>query len=313
MPSASLGAKKARALGGALDLLGALASAPGHRLSADDAARVSGCAASELPGLVERLATLSVRDTGARADIRLEGGFVIGGGEIGRIPPMRLDLEETAAMSRACSLMGLDPEALERIRAALFPLEGAEEAERPLLLSTERATPLLRRLSEAIAIGARLRLSYRGNADPAPRWRVVDPLALVSERGGTYLKAWDVEKGAERTYRLDRVGACEDTGGSVEAHPKATGGIAESLAGAPRVHLLFDDAQLAHTLGWAGLVGGHQTDGGYAVDVACGDERWLFDQLLAAVGSIRITGPQAVAERFGAYASRLRAELHSSR
>ncbi|MDA2806475.1 helix-turn-helix transcriptional regulator [Nocardiopsis suaedae] len=69
----------------------------------------------------------------------------------------------------------------------------------------------------AVLSGHRLRIRYAAaDAAPArpaerpPRWRTVEPIGLVDVRGQGYLLA--TRSGEERTYRLSRITATEETG-----------------------------------------------------------------------------------------------------
>lgn len=58
----------------------------------------------------------------------------------------------------------------------------------------------------AVLAGQRLRIHYVAT-DQEPRWRVVDPIGLVTVRDRAYLVA--TRSGADRTYRLSRMLAAE--------------------------------------------------------------------------------------------------------
>jgi len=68
------------------------------------------------------------------------------------------------------------------------------------------AVPAARR---AIADHNRVRLTYQGRGDDAPRDRKVDPWALHVTDGVWYLQGHDHDAAAMRTFRLDRVGGLE--------------------------------------------------------------------------------------------------------
>lgn len=67
------------------------------------------------------------------------------------------------------------------------------------------ATGWLEPLREAIAGQRRVRLTYRGRTDDAPRPRAVDPWLLRVVGGVWYLQGHDVDAGGPRTFRLDRI------------------------------------------------------------------------------------------------------------
>lgn len=83
------------------------------------------------------------------------------------------------------------------------------------LLARPRATEtvpadVLESVRLGVLRGRRLRLLYRsagGSPERSPRWRIVDPVGLVSARGRGYLLA--LAGGEDRTYRLSRIEAAE--------------------------------------------------------------------------------------------------------
>ncbi len=66
-------------------------------------------------------------------------------------------------------------------------------------------------ISEAIAIGARLAIFYRASDECSPSTRLVDPKFIEVSGDAAYLVAWNVEKDAQRSYRLDRIANAELT------------------------------------------------------------------------------------------------------
>lgn len=74
--------------------------------------------------------------------------------------------------------------------------------------ATEVVPPLVMdEVRRAVISGRRLRLHYAAVGE-APRWRVVDPLGLVTVRGRVYLLATRSDE--HRTYRLSRALAAEE-------------------------------------------------------------------------------------------------------
>jgi predicted DNA-binding transcriptional regulator YafY len=60
-------------------------------------------------------------------------------------------------------------------------------------------------IAAAARVGERLRFRYRAH-DGRTATRVAEPLRLVHTGWRWYLVAWDVERGAWRTFRVDRMG-----------------------------------------------------------------------------------------------------------
>ena len=119
-----------------------------------------------------------------------------------------------------------------RLLAELLPDHDAELGELALMLARtlprpdEAAAPvpalsvrleedlsrLAGRLREAARTGGRVRLEYRSRGDDRPRERLLQPLAVESRRGIWYLRARDLARDQERTYRLDAVHGVHDAG-----------------------------------------------------------------------------------------------------
>jgi len=64
-------------------------------------------------------------------------------------------------------------------------------------------------LREAIEKRVETTLEYRAVADAAAEKRVVEPRLLFHRDGQWYLAAWNVAKGAEHLFRLDRIATVE--------------------------------------------------------------------------------------------------------
>ncbi|KUF14018.1 MULTISPECIES: helix-turn-helix transcriptional regulator [Streptomyces] len=129
-----------------------------------------------------------------------------------RLPPVRLDAEEAAALGLAAKvwqqarLAGAASGALQKLRAAGLPEDvdpyeahGAlepripvhEAAFEPLMLACRDRRPVVFEYRKATA------------AHPAPRH--VEPWALECWRGHWYLAGWDRDREAERVFRLSRI------------------------------------------------------------------------------------------------------------
>jgi predicted DNA-binding transcriptional regulator YafY len=163
---------------------------------------------------VERLRSLGYPVHGAPG---VAGGYRLGAGA--SLPPLLLDSEEAVAVA-----VGLRT-------AASTGIAGIEETSVRALAKLESLLPsaLRRRVSAlgsatvpypgfgptvdpetlaAIAAAARdrtqLRFSYRGHGGEQSR-RLVEPHGVVHTGRRWYLVAWDCDRGAWRTFRVDRV------------------------------------------------------------------------------------------------------------
>ena len=119
-----------------------------------------------------------------------------------------LTLDERRALVRARRLWGDSPLRDEVVRAVgvlLHPgeLSGQDELEGYHTVMP-RADPRLEALTEAAAEQALVRFAYR-DAAGALTERTVRAWLLTLVRGRWYLTGWDVDRGAERSFRLSRL------------------------------------------------------------------------------------------------------------
>lgn len=139
--------------------------------------------------------------------------------------PLRFTVEEAMTLVVALRALeemadaGLAP-AVRSARAKLEALvgEGADRVD----VSVQAGEEALRgELADAIADGEAVRLRYHGASRGVATEPLVDPARLGTRDGYGYLTAWAHERGAWRTYRLDRVVGVERTGQAVGDHGEA--------------------------------------------------------------------------------------------
>jgi predicted DNA-binding transcriptional regulator YafY len=158
------------------------------------------------------------------AAMGVAGGYRLVAGKA--MPPLLLDDEEAVAIA-----VGLRT-------AAGYPVSGIEEASVRALAKLEQVLPSRLRhrvrtlgaatvslagrgpavdpenlvaLAAAVAMHERLRFGYRA-ADGTGSRRLVEPHGLVASRGRWYLVAFDNDRDAWRTFRVDRIREPRPTG-----------------------------------------------------------------------------------------------------
>lgn len=109
-----------------------------------------------------------------------------------------LDPDETVALAMALRLIRLEggpasDDALWKLGGAAF----ADEA--PAEVAAISMGPAVTTVHEAIAGGCVIEFDYRGQV------RTVEPWRLAFRRGHWYVQGHDVDRGASRTFRLDRI------------------------------------------------------------------------------------------------------------
>lgn len=111
-----------------------------------------------------------------------------------------------AAMLKVVDALPMDQQAQVGIAAARILVDpDSDLLERPNH-PDDGDDEVLAEVRRAVVRGRRVRFRYAAVGDE-PRWRVVDPIGLVTVKGQGYLLA--TRDGAERTYRLSRVAGAE--------------------------------------------------------------------------------------------------------
>lgn len=262
---------------------------------------------ASLDEIIDIVSTLADRESGARVICECRDERVILTGEAGRVLPLRLSAAEGAVLNHELESLGIEPETAARIRRALLPEELGYNQR---VVDTVARGSHWQQLNCAIQDGVRCRIAYRSLDDERARERTVDPLCIVTNGDSMYLVAWDTEQDAQRRYRLDKIEEIVLTDDSVERHHSTITTLQDSLAKAGREAKLAMPLDLAGRLGWAGITSVNQTDEDTAiVTVRYTSEAWLFSQVLAKGGAIRITDDPALSKRLCDYAETLICQL----
>lgn len=297
----------------ALKLLEALTSAPHHRLAVSVACRTLACSADDLDGYLELLSTLANRSSGTRAIVYRDGNELVLAGDAAYTNPLRLTPGEAVALRHVLDALHLDPSLAERVSKALLPPNTREsETGRDRLADTRSFGAYYQELIEAIEDGVRCRIFYKAQAEERPSVRVVDPLGIETSQDSTYLIAWNVQKDEERRYRLDRIYDVELTDDSVEPRRITGAPVAACLAQQGEEAVIEFSPQRTGRIDPTAWIGAtactpSPTRAGYLrTSVHVSTPAWLFDQLLAAGGTIELIGPLHLRRAFFAYAEQLR-------
>lgn len=297
-------------LDAALNILARLSSAPNQRVSRSDLASMLSLSSDQVNQVVDGLMELADTVSGARVALSVEGDTICLTGTAAQIHPLRLAADEALALQSALTRFHLDEDVWKRLRRSLMP--AGFDPDRCIDLRTGDDAlfgSFWPRLCEALQDGVRIEILYRSQHAPAARWRTVDGgfFELVDE--GAYLTAWDIQQNAQRRYRLDRIEAVRLTPESAARHPFRRTSLQDSLhRQGERVTLLFESPDQAQQTGWAGLElkRAQQRRDGVVVPAYITSHTWLFDQILAAGGSIRLIEPHGLCRKLQAYAAGLK-------
>lgn len=279
----------------AIDIMEALYAAGEAGMTRDDVCSRFDITGAALDEILDIVSTLADRESGARIICERHGGCIVLTGDAGRVLPLRLSAAEGAVLNHELESMGIDSRAAERIRHALLPEELGYNQR---VVDTVARGSHWQQLNCAIQDGVRCRITYRSMDDQLPRERLIDPLCITTNGDQTYLNAWDVEIDEQRSYRMDKIEGLTLTDDSVERHAPSVTSLHDSLAQAKQSTKLLMPLDTAECLDWAGIISIDPTGTDMAtVTVRYGSKRWLFSQVIAAGGAIRILDDPALAKR----------------
>lgn len=202
---------------------------------------------------------------------------------------LRLTRGEAVALSAALERLGVGPDdpLRGRLEAALGSEPVREDLVRRVIGSRSGAeSEKVESCARAILERASLSFLYRGAGDAQARRRSCVPRAIRAEDDSWYLDAHDLDRGGERTFRLDRMEEVEQ--GPRVAAPKGC----EKGAGR-EVGVTFDDAHYLDLLPWHGLrVTGTGEDGSVSARIDYYGGMWLPRMIAACGGAARTTDPE---------------------
>ena len=300
--------------GSCIDLLQLLSDSPHQTIDRSRAAALLQVDDDELQAIVDTLSGLAHRESGARVAIAVDTDTVALLGDVATFHAIRLSLQESMVLAHVLNLLNIAPDVRDRVEQAMLPLESADIDTQPYTIgSVSVYGRFYQQLEIAIQDYVRIVLTYRSSHDAACVPRLVDPLAIKQDRDAVYLIGWDVEKDAQRTYRLDRIDDVLYTEDSVVTHPWTDADIKQSLtANSSKAIVSFPNKQALEQAGWAGIsdyeAQGDASDRVLAT-VYVADEEWLFDRVLGSGGEIVIVSPAALRQHLVDYAHNLLSRL----
>jgi proteasome accessory factor C len=214
--------------------------------------------------------------------------------------PLRLTPTEAGAIIVALRALragaGRDTRAV--VDRALAKLEQAAAGSTPLVdPGDDDPAPLALRtqLEDALSRGRQVRLTYYVPARDEESERVVDPHAIVSHHGVSYLDAFCHSAGAPRLFRLDRVLEATVLDSEVVTEPSEPRDLSDGVFGgeeATRVTLhLHREARWVEEY-YAVEEVRPGPDGDSEVDLLVGDERWLQRLLLRLTPYAEVVAPE---------------------
>lgn len=288
----------------ALNLMERLTTAPNASVDAATFARDASVSLTQVDEVVELLQGVADERSGSHVALDYRDGVIALSGDAGRLDPVRLTPAESLALRRVLTTCNIADDVRSRVEAALCAGNDAGNgtADDRTMGGDRLLGGFYPVISEAIAIGARLAIAYRAGDECGPSTRLVDPKLIEVSGDAAYLVAWNVEKDAQRSYRLDRIAGAELTEDSVERHDFSPYSAAESLhthGADATLRFASRDELAAHD--WEGIrqdTAREQVDGSVLVHASYTSAPWLFSQIAAAAGAIVIEEPESLRDDF---------------
>lgn len=226
-------------------------SEPGDYVSVEAIERRLGCRREQAQKLFSLLENVASDPEGLCAYEDVDG-IAIGAGSHGA-RALRLDASETFSLLCALRRLGVaeDNPLRQKLQGALAA-GGVDETLLDRVLSHApgaAAAGNLAACSAAIASLDDLEFSYLKDAAGAPERRHVRPRKLTEQEGLWYLECTDLERGSQRTFRIDRMSQVEATRRETcEEPPREDDG-----RGHRSVEVEFSDLGLLDLFVWPGL------------------------------------------------------------
>jgi proteasome accessory factor BC len=231
-------------------------------------------------------------------------------GDTFRSPPRLTPLEARAirlALDFVGPMIAADTRSpLDKVRAKLEETFGQFDLGGTAASSDSAEEELVGILNDGINAHRLVEIAYQKEGEDAPTERVIEPFHIERELPFWYVHAFDRTRGAQRSFRLDRMQSATLTDETFE--PRA-GSQPERLRGAAIARVWYSP-EFAR---WRVERGARPlADGAALADLPVGSEQWLASEILAARGQAIVLEPENlrayVAERAQALLGQLTAE-----
>lgn len=270
-------------------------SEPGDYVSVDAIERRLGCGHEQAQKLFLLLENVASDPEGLCAYEDIDGIAIGAGGHGARA--LRLDASETFALLCALRRLGVaeDNPLRQKLQGALAE-GGVDEALLDRVLSHAPdavAAGNLAACSSAIASLDDLEFLYLKGAESTPERRRVRPQKLTEKEGLWYLECCDLERGGQRTFRIDRMSQVEAASRDTRKEPLRTDDGHD-----PRtVEVEFSDLGLLDLFVWPGLELTQRDDdlGRASGTIPYYGGDWLVRQLAGCGAGAHTTDPELCA------------------
>jgi proteasome accessory factor C len=224
--------------------------------------------------------------------------------------PLRLDSTEAAALVAGLRalLEGSEEPEREVVERTLRKVEEAAgeaagiAAQVKLVPEDTHEHDLRERLTSAVDKHRQVRLTHQSGTRDEVTTRVVDPVALTTVEGHTYLDAWCHLVEDRRLFRLDRIAEAEVLDAAVTAHAKLPPLDLSHGVFHPAPDALLATVRLTSAARWVSEYypvesAVEEADGGLTIGLRVADPDWLVRLMLRLGGSATLVEPSDLAEQ----------------
>jgi predicted DNA-binding transcriptional regulator YafY len=198
---------------------------------------------------------------------------------------------------------------LERVRRKLEETFGQFERDRAGTPGTGSVEEdLVTTLAEGIRDRRLVELEYLKEEEDTPTPHLVEPYHLERRLPYWYVHTWDRTRGAERSFRLDRMRSARLTDERFESRP---GFQLRGLQGAVTAQIWYSPAIARWRLERGGAR--ELADGSALADTAVGSPEWLVSEIFHHRGEAVVLEPADLRRRVATRARELGAELGVTR
>lgn len=217
--------------------------------------------------------------------------------------PARLLPVEAKALVAAIDLLGdhIPEGSLASARKKVVAALGTDPVEDGLHIASVGSPGddggIARTISTAIAGRKELEFEYYKENEDVFSSRTVEPYALINGREGWYVAAWDLDRGALRHFRLDRIKSATVTKRGFEPRPEVD--PAEGVEGWPRTGevpesktaLVWVSPERARWAREERTIEAELTDGSVIVELSYAGIDWLVKEILKEAGDAAVLEP----------------------